>query len=366
MKALRQLQVLFIFIGIAAVISSCRKSDIKPKKQKTTVLTVSTLAGSGAPGTTNGTGIAASFTSPSALAINSAGALIVGDWGSNLIREINPGTAAVTTYAGTGAQGWVNGAALSAKFWGPANIVIDKNGNVFVSDEQNNAIREVTSTGNVITIAGTGVAGFQNGPISTATFNHPDGIVVDANGDLYVADNANNAIRKITISTGMVSTFAGTGAVGYNNGAGAGATFHSPYGLAMDSNGDLYVADIVNNVIRKITVSTDMVSTFAGSGAQGFTNGTTATATFYYPIGLAFDSSGNLFVSDFRNNSIRKIGTDGTVSTYAGNGTQGATDAAAASASFNQPIGLAVDAGGNVYVADENNNKIRKITATQQ
>lgn len=130
----------------------------------------------------------------------------------------------------------------------------------------------------------------------------------------------------------------------------------------MDANGDIYVGDIVNNCIRKITVSTGMVSTFAGTGQQGLSNGPAVSATFYFPCGLAFDSKGDLFVAELKNNTIRKIATDGTVSTYAGTGQKGSTDGAAAAASFSQPIGLVVDGSGNVFVADEYNNEIREIS----
>ncbi len=351
--------------ALAAAIFSCAKST--PKKSTTTVLTVSTLAGTGNTGAVNGIGTAASFNNPSALALGSAG-LLVGDWGNSLVRAINLGTSAVSTFAGTGTLGLVNGPAASAEFNGTAAIALDKQGNLFISDEENQVIREVTAAGNVITVAGTpGVIGLNNGPAATATFYHPDGIAIDANGDLYIADNQNQVIRKITMSTGMVSTYAGTGAVGLNNGAVATATFNSPYGLTLDGNGDLYVAEPGNCVIRKITVSTSMVSTYAGAGTHGYADGPAAAAQFNAPIACVFDGGGDLYVSDFFNNVIRKISSGGaTVSTYAGSATAGATDGPAASASFNHPIGLALDANGALYVADEHNSKIRKISLVTQ
>jgi sugar lactone lactonase YvrE len=356
---------LIIVIAISMISSSCsKKNNVKPNP--VTIYTVSTLAGSGTAGSNDGTGTVASFTSPSALAVSSTGVLYVGDFGNSIVRTINLTSGSVTTVAGTGVQGLLNGPALSAEFNGTANIVFDKNGNLYVADEQNNVIRKISNTGSVTTVAGAGVSGYLDGPAVTAEFNHPEGMVVDANGDIYVVESANNDIRKITMSTGMVSTYAGTGASAFNDGPVSSAAFHSPYGITMDGAGNMYVADIVNNRIRKITISTNTVSTFAGSGSQGLTNGSAATAAFYYPAGVAFDSKGNLYVAELRNNTIRKIAADGTVSTYAGNGTQGSADGPASSASFHQPIGLTFDSNDNLYVADELNNKIRKVTATVQ
>jgi hypothetical protein len=181
------------------------------------------------------------------------------------------------------------------------------------------------------------------------------------NGSLYVADGHNNVIRKINLSTGTVSTYAGTGTAGFGNGAIGAATFNDPYGMAIDAAGNLYVADIKNNCIRKITIASGTVSTFAGSGTQGLTNGSAASATFYYPLGCAFDSGGNMYVADTYNNVIRKISAAGTVTTFAGTGAQGSTDGPASSATFNFPIGVAIS-GNGVYIADTHNNTIRKIT----
>ena len=171
----------------------------------------------------------------------------------------------------------------------------------------------------------------------------------------------NPAPAKQTVT---VSTFAGSGTVGLANGIGSAATFKSPSSVKIGSDGSLYVGDWLNNVIRKIDVSNGTVSTFAGTGTQGFTNGAAGSATFYHPCGVVFDSKGNLFVSELGNFSIRKIATDGTVSTFAGTGSSGDVDGDASKATFNQPIGIVFDKDGNMYVADEFNNKIRKITIT--
>jgi sugar lactone lactonase YvrE len=287
--------------------------------------------------------------------------LYIGDFGNSLIRTINLNTALTATFAGTGVQGLVNGPALTAEFNGTANIVFDASGNLYVADEENHVIREITNAGNVVTLAGTGTAGYQDGAGTTAEFTGPEGMVIDGSGNLYVADLGNNVIRKIVLSTGVVSTFAGNGTAGLANGALASASFDEPYGMAMDASGNIYVTDILNNCIRKIDVATSMVSTYAGTGTQGFTNGPASSATFYQPLGCTFDSDNNLYVSDSYNNAIRKVSSSGTVTTVAGTGTQGYSDGPASTATFNLPIGLLVY-GNAIFVADTHNNVIRKIT----
>ncbi len=364
MNPFKPAALLLCAIPAIGIFFSCSKSN-HSSTSTTPVVMVTTLAGTGSPGNLNGTGTAASFNNPSAVAVSGNGILYVGDFGNSLVRTVALTSAAVAPYAGTGTQGLLNGGAANAEFNGPANIALDKQGDLFIDDEENNCVREITSAGNVLTVAGTGTAGYQDGPAASAMFWHPEGIVVDANGDLYIADGPNNVIRKVTISTAMVSTYAGTGAPGLNNGPVASASFYNPYGLTLDANGNIFVADNQNFCIREINVSSGTVSTFAGSGAQGFSNGPASAATFSNPLACAFDSKGNLYISDFSNNVIRKVSTTGTVSTYAGNGVQGLTNGADSVASFNHPIGLAVDGTGNLYVADERNNVIRKVSASQ-
>lgn len=331
---------------------SCKKEQLPPTH------IIDTAVVSNNAGSTNGTGTAASFNRPFGIAIDAAGNLYVADEGNDLVRKISTG-AVVTTLAGmAGVPGAINGMDTLASFNKPFGVAVDGSGNVYVADAGNNIIRAITPAGLVSTFAGTGKPGGANGT-DTASFNNPLSVAVDGSGNLYVADYGNDLIRKIS-PAGVVSTLAGSGAAGSDNGSGTAATFNLPESVAVDASGNVYVADNGNNLIRKITPD-GTVSTLAGSGLAGSANGTGAAASFNSPFGIAVDATGNVYVADSGNNLIRKISPAGVVSTFAGNGAKGAVNGSAAS--FNTPSGVAVDAQGNVYVADENNNLIREITS---
>lgn len=263
----------------------------------------------------------------------------------------------VTTLAGS-AQGFTDGSIKTALFNSPRGISVDGSGNLYVADQLNNAIRKIATTGVVTTIAGTGTAGFVNGPVASAQFNQPAGVITDVAGNAYVADYGNNVIRKISTS-GIVSTFAGS-VKGFTDGFGKFAKFNNPQGIGIDTSGNVYVADATNNRVRKITPGSS-VTTFAGSGIADLVNDTGAYAAFRRPMATAADAAGNIYVADIDNNCIRKITPTWAVTTLAG-GSKGFVDAVGAAAQFNQPNGVAVDKYGNVYVADAGNNRIRKIS----
>ena len=217
-------------------------------------------------------------------------------------------------------------------------------------------------TPEVTTFAGSGSAGSADGTGTAASFYKPSGVAVDGSGNVYVAEYYNHLIRKIT-SAGVVTTLAGSGSAGSANGTGTAASFYRPYGVAVDGNGNVYVADYYNHLIRKIT-SAGVVTTLAGSGSQGSADGTGTAASFYNPSGVAVDGSGNVYVADRSNHLIRKITSADVVTTLAGSGSQGSANGTGTAASFTLPYGVAVDASGNVYVADSGNNLIRKIATT--
>jgi len=254
----------------------------------------------------------------------------------------------------------------SAEFMNPEGLALDAAGNIYVADNPTHAIRKVTPAGVVTTLAGNGIAGFADGTGAAAQFNRPVAVAVDASGNVYVADANNNRIRKIS-PAGVVITLAGDGVAGYREGIGTAAEFNNPSGIAVDASGNVYVADRYNQAIRKITPAGE-VSTFAGGNPiAGGTDGTGVAVQFNYPWGVAVDASGNVYVGDTFNQRIRKITPAGTVSTIAGNTTggdlffSGFADGPAPLARFNAPIALAADAAGVIYVSDYGNHRIRKI-----
>lgn len=278
-------------------------------------------------------------------------------------------TGIVTTFAGSGATGFTNGTGVAASFSNPNGLALDAAGNVYVADQLNNAIRKITATGVVTTLSGNGISGRTNtsGIGVSALYNGPTGVAVDAAAAaVYVADFGNNEIRKVVTATGAsngtVTVLAGsaTGLTGSANGTGTAATFNGPAGVAVDATGSVYVADFNNNSIRKIT-ATGVVTTLAGSNKAGNADGTGTAASFNGPRGVAVDAAGNVYVADANNNLIRKITATGVVTTLAGTGSAGNASGAGNTASFSYPSGVAVDAAGNVYVTDANNNLIRKI-----
>jgi gliding motility-associated-like protein len=320
---------------------------------------VTTLAGSGAFGSTNGQGTAASFSTLYSITTDAAGDMYVADYNNNLIRKITK-TGAVTTFAGSGGQGANNGNSTTATFNHPGGVAIDDQSNVYVGDQDNNLIRKITPTGIVSTFAGSGTLGLQNGSIATAQFSGPAGLVFDSSENLYVADRNNNVIRKIT-PLGIVSTFAGSGAIGSADGDGNLASFNNPTNVAVDNADNIYVTDQNNNKIRKITPA-GVVTTLAGSGTQGRSDG--VIGTFNKPFGLVVDPVGMVYVADEFNHLIRRISPAGYVSVIAGSGTIGSTNGIATAASFNYPADLTLDGLGNLYVADAVGHTIRKVVVS--
>jgi sugar lactone lactonase YvrE len=322
---------------------------------------VYTYAGSGVAGTVNSTGTAAAFNGPGAMAADLYGNTYVADYTGNTIRKI-AADGTVTTLAGSGTSGSADGTGTGASFSHPTGLTADIFGNVYVADNGNNKIRKITPAGVVTTLAGSGVPGFADGVGTAASFNLPNGITIDVAGTLYVTDGNNNKIRIIT-PAGSVSTVAGSGLAGAIDGTGAGASFSTPYGIVLDASGNLYVADAGNNKIRKVTPG-GVVTTYAGSGSAGSADGNGTAALFNTPVGIAISRSGDFYVADFGNNKVRKITSGAVVTTLAGNGVAGSANGLAGAASFSGPLGLIVRLSGSivkVYVTDYANNMIREI-----
>ncbi len=267
----------------------------------------------------------------------------------------------VTTLAGTTTFGDVNGTGSAALFHNPAGVALNAAGDIYVADSANNEIREITPSGVVTTLAGSSTAGSANGTGSAASFYHPVGVAVDPAGDIIVADTDNNEIRMIT-PAGVVSTLAGSTTAGSANGTGSAASFYHPVGVAVDASGNIYVADFGNNEIREIT-PTGVVTTLAGSTTAGDANGTGSAASFFGPLGVTVDGSGMLYVTDGLNNEIRAVSEAGVVTTLAGSTVAGSANGTGSAASFDTPFGIAVvQASGVLYVGDFGNNEIRQIT----
>lgn len=416
-----------------------------------------------------GSKLAAKFNNPFGVVFDSTGNLLVADRSNNRIRKIDSVSGIVTTFAGQALAGYANGTGTAAQFSAPSALASDGAGSIYVADESNHRIRKIDSTGLVTSVAGTGVAGLLNGKSDIARFNAPTGVAVGLDGNLLVADAENQVIRRVVIkpltvpstpfadfygvpevpgvqvksvldvntlgldpgvtyyfrwvTTGgtaqllgqsfylydfptvvtqaassltpssavlnadvdpkagrtvvtfeystdpgllnpyEVTTLAGSDVAGFADDTGPAARFSNPSGVVANAAGDVFVADRLNHRIRKITPG-GVVTTFAGSGVPGFANGTGTAAKFEKPTGLAIDASGNLYVADEASHRIRMITPAGVVTTFAGTGVAGFAEGGATStAKFLYPSGVAVDADGNVYVADSGNHRIRKITA---
>jgi len=324
---------------------------------------VTTLAGSTTLGSANGTGSAAAFDDPAGVAVNAAGDIYVADSGNNEIRMVTP-AGVVTTLAGSTTAGSANGTGSAASFDAPQGVAVNAAGDIYVADSGNDEIRMVTPAGVVTTLAGSPTLGSANGTGSAASFDDPTGVVVDSAGDIIVADTDNNEIRLVT-PAGVVTTLAGSTTAGSADGTGSSASFYHPTGVALDASGNIYVADFGNNEIREITPA-GVVTTLAGSTTAGDANGTGSAASFFGPLGVTVDASGTVYVTDGLNNEIRAVTPAGVVTTLAGSTTAGSANGTGSAASFDNPFGIAaVQASGVLYVGGFANEEIRQITPAQ-
>jgi uncharacterized protein (TIGR03437 family) len=324
---------------------------------------IATFAGGGQSLGDNGPARSAQLIQPKGVATDSSANVYIADTDEGRIRKVSNGT--ITTVAGSGSAGFAGdgGAATNANIFFPQGIAVDSAGTLYIADTNNNRIRKVSS-GTITTIGGTGTAGFggDSGQATSAAVNLPVGVAVDASGNVYIADTNNNRIRRI--ATGVMTTVAGSGTTGFSGDGGpaANAQLNQPFGVAVDSSGNVYIADTGNNRIR--LVSGGIITTIAGTGAAGFSGdgGSASNAQLNQPKGVAVDSSGNVFIADTGNNRIREI-SGGLITTIAGGGTTNGASGNATNIQLNLPQGVYVDSSDNVYIADTGNNRVRLVAS---
>ncbi|MBD2700853.1 hypothetical protein IC229_09400 [Spirosoma sp. BT702] len=332
---------------------------------------ISTYAGNGYAsfGGDGGQATNANLFYPQAVAIDGSGNFYIADASNVRIRKV-AANGIITTIAGTGTYGFSGdgGVGTSAQIGYVTGLAVDAGGNVFFADQDNQRIRKITPAGIISTVVGTGSSGFSGdgGQATNATLSYPSGVAIDASGNLYIADQYNNRIRKVT-TNGIITTIAGTYSSSHSGDGGPAINAAlSPYAVSLDGSGNLYIVDRSNRRVRKITMSSGIISTVAGNGAEGFSGdgGQATNASLSSPSGVAVDASGTIYIADQYNQRIRKVSTNGIISTLSGNGTIGSIGdgGPVANALLNYPAGLAVDATNNIYITDSGNFRIRKVS----
>jgi sugar lactone lactonase YvrE len=313
---------------------------------------------------------------PSAAAFDTQGNLYFAETGNHVVRKVTP-SGVITTVAGNGVQGFAgdNGLATAAELDSPAGVAVDSAGDIFIADSNNQRVREVAAaTGIIATIAGTGVAGFggDGGTATAARLDLPTAMALDAAGNLYIADTVNHRVRRITVATGAITSVAGNGVEGYagDGGLATAANLDLPNGLAVDVAGNLYIADTHNGRVREVSAATGVISTIAGTGVVGGNvqtfggdKGAATAAGLALPRGLAMDAAGNLYIADSANHRIRRISPSGIITTVAGQGSEAfaGDNAAAVAASLDSPQSVAVSSTGLVTLADSGNQRLRQL-----
>jgi sugar lactone lactonase YvrE len=336
---------------------------------------ITRVAGTGVAGFSgdNGPATAARLNTPRGAALDADGNLYIADSGNNRIRRVDAATGTITTVAGTGVAGFSGdaGPASAARLWSPRDVVIDGSGNLFIADSRNNRVRRIdAATGIISTVAGTGVFGAgADGILATASdLREPVGLAVDAAGHLYLAERSGHRVRRVDAATGFITTVAGTGVAGFNgNGILAtAAQLNAPAAIIADEGGHLFIADTGNNRVRRISAATGLISTVAGTGVPGFAgdDGAATAARLSTPTGIRLDESGHLFIADSGNDRVRRVDSEtGLISTIAGNGTAGGggDGGLATAAQLNRPYSLRIDEGGNLYIVEEEGDRVRRV-----
>ena len=346
---------------------------------------IQTVAGGGSSGTCSGPATACDLGTVRGVAAEASGNIYIASLWACDVWKVTASTGNIAKVAGNGSCGYSgdNGLAATAELNEPRGVAVDSLGNIYISDQENYRIRMVCASatspvhgttcpaaGDIITAAGNGISGYlgDGGAATSAELSQPQGIGLDGQGNLYIADEFNNVVRKVTVLTGKISTVAGNGTSGYSGDGGAptSARLNDPDDVALDPLGNIDIADFANSVIRKVTVSTGLISPVAGDGGAGFSGdgGAATSAEIDLPTGVAVDSVGNFYISDYYSAALRKVSVaTGIISTIAGNGTSGYSGdgGAATSAEINQPYAMTLDTSGNLYIADSQNSRIRAV-----
>jgi sugar lactone lactonase YvrE len=335
---------------------------------------ITTIAGNGSYDYSGDGGPAAqaSLKGPFGVTVDASGNLLIADFGNERIRKVST-NGIIVTVVGNGSHGYSGdgGPATNAMLWYPTKVAIDTSGNLFIADSANYRVRKVDTNGLISTVAGNGSYGYSgdNGAATNAELYEPHGVTVDTFGNLFIADQDNNRIRKVS-TNGIITTVAGTNRSGFSGDGGPAITakLSEPSGVLVDGSGNLFIADWVNYRVRKVDTN-GLISTVAGNGSFGYSGDNVAAtnASLWFPNDVVLDASGNLFIADQDNNRIRKVDTNGIITTVAGNGSYGYSGdgGPATNASVKEIYDVAMDASGDLFIVDAGDNCIRKVTNTQ-
>ena len=350
---------------------------------------ITTVAGSGPTGLfgeggfsgDGGPATSARLNGPAGVAVDGQGNIFIADTHKNRIRRVDAATGVINTVAGDGSWSFSGdgGPASAARLALPSGIAVDGRSNLFIADTENNRVRRVDATTGVIDIvAGNGERGFSGdgGPATDASLAYPLSVAVDGQGNLLIADSTNDRVRRVDATTGIITTVAGSGPTGLFGGGGfsgdggpaTSARLDGPSGLAVDGDGNIFIADRLNNRIRRVDAVTRIIETVAGDGNEGFSGdgGPATDASLFLPEGVALDGHGNIFIADAGNNRVRRVDAiTGVIDTVAGDGKQGFSGdgGPAIGASLDFAIGVAVDGQGNLLIADSTNDRVRRVDA---